>query len=87
MTCWTTSTRSKHLWIKLFALKILVRNEDVVMALLESLPTLYKHLIISIEAMPMKKPTRKFVMAHLMYELLKMNENESQSKDATLVLC
>lgn len=48
-----------------------MRNENDVMALLESLPTSFGYLIIDMKTMSMKEFTMDYVTARLMHELLK----------------
>lgn len=51
-----------------------MRDENIVMTLLESLSVSYEYLITTIETMPMKKLMIEYVMTRLMYELLKCKE-------------
>ena len=53
-----------------------MRNEDVDMTLLESLPPLYESLITILETMPMKELTKKYVTTCLMHKMSKWKENE-----------
>ncbi len=62
-----------------------MRDEDVVMTLLESLPPSYKYLITALETLPMQDLTMEYVTARLMHEVSKRKEKEPQGDDATLV--
>lgn len=64
-----------------------MRNEEVVMTLPENLQPLYEHLITTLEMMPMKKLTMKYMTACLMHEMFKRKENEPQDIDVAFVLC
>ena len=51
--------------VKRFAcLEELVKNEDVVMNLIKSLPPSYEYLIINLESIPMKELTMEYVTTH-----------------------
>jgi hypothetical protein len=71
---------------RLACLKIHVRKEVVVMISLESLPPIYIHLITALETMTMKELSMKYVMAHLMHEILKVNDKDPQGDDVEMVL-
>lgn len=45
-------------------LEELVKNEDVVMILIESLPPSYEYLITTLETVPVKELIMQYVMAH-----------------------
>ena len=68
--CWTTSTRSRHSQI-LACLEVHVRNENIVMTLLESLSTLFEYLITVIKTMSMKE----FIMEYVLQPLLAFLNN------------
>lgn len=89
----------KELTLQLAYLGISVREENIVMTLLENFPTSYKYLITTLEMMLMKEMTMGYVMAHLMHEMLKRKEKEprkrrrgngvmsKQSKQSTFTAC
>jgi hypothetical protein len=66
-------------------LEVPVKDEDVVMTLLESLPPSYEYLITPLETLPMKDLTMEFVTARLMHEVSKKKEKEPQGDDAAMV--
>ena len=66
----------KTLADQLLCLEVPVKDEDVVMTLLESLPTSYEYLITALETRPMKELTLEFVTARLMHEVSKRKEKE-----------
>ena len=70
---------------QLTCLEVLVRDEDVVMTLLDSLPSSYNHLITTLETRDMKELTLEFVTARLMHEVSKRKDNEPHDEDAALV--
>jgi hypothetical protein len=53
----------KALTDQLACSEVPVRDEDVVMTLLESLPPSYEYLIIALETLPMQDLTMEFVIA------------------------
>ncbi len=63
---------------QLACLEMSVRDEDVVMTLLESLPPSYEYLITALETLPMQDLTREFVTARLMREMSKRRAKEPQ---------
>ena len=75
----------KGLADQLACLEVPVRDEDVVMTLLESLPPSYEYLITALETMPMKELTMEYVTARLMHEMSKKKEKEPQGDDAAMV--
>ncbi len=75
----------KALVDQLACLEVPVRDEDVVMTLLESLPPSYEYLITTLETLPMQDLTMEFVTARLMHEVSKRKEKEPQGDDATMV--
>jgi hypothetical protein len=75
----------KALADQLACLEVPVRDEDVVMTLLESLPPSYEYLITALETLPMKDLTMEFVTARLMHEMSKRKEKEPQGDDAAMV--
>ncbi len=62
-----------------------MRDEDVVMTLLEGLPPSYEYPITALETLPMKDLTMAFVTARLMHEVSKRKDKEPQGDDATMV--
>jgi hypothetical protein len=70
----------KALADQLACLEVPMRDEDVVMTLLESLPPSYEYLITALETLPME-----FVTARLMHEMSKRRENEPQGDDVAMV--
>ena len=83
---WDDINKVKALVDSNACLEVCVRDEDIVMTLLESLPTLYKNLITALGIMPRNELTRKYMMACLIHVISKMNETESQDNDATMML-
>jgi hypothetical protein len=75
----------KALADQLACLEVPVRDEDVVMTLLESLPPSYEYLITALETLPMQDLTMEFVTARLMHEVSKRREKEPQGEDAAMV--
>jgi hypothetical protein len=75
----------KALADQLACLEVPMRDEDVVMTLLESLPPSYEYLITALETLPMQALTMEFVTARLMHEVSKRREKEPQGEDAAMV--
>ena len=75
----------KALADQLACLEVPVREEDIVMTLLESLPASYEFLITALETMPMKELTMEYVTARLMHEMSKRKEKEPQGEDVAMV--
>ena len=75
----------KGLADQLACLEVPVREEDIVMTLLESLPASYEFLITALETMPMKELTMEYVTARLMHEMSKRKEKEPQGEEVALV--
>jgi hypothetical protein len=75
----------KALADQLACLEVPVKDEDVVMALLESLPPSYEYLITALETLPMQDLTMEFVTARFMHEVSKRREKEPQGDDAAMV--
>ena len=63
-----------------------IRNEDIVMTLLESLSPSYEHLIIVLETIHMNEPTIEYVTTRLINEISKKNEKESQGNNGATML-
>jgi len=76
----------KALADQLACLEVPVKDEDIVMTLLESLPASYEYLITALETMPMKELTMEYVTARLMHEVSKRKEKEPQGDDAAMML-
>jgi hypothetical protein len=72
----------KALADQLACLEVPMRDEDVVMTLLESLSPSYKYLITALETLPMKNLIMEFVTARLMHEVSKKKEKELQGDAA-----
>jgi hypothetical protein len=62
-----------------------MKDEDVVMTLLDSLPPSFEHLITALETRPMKELTLDFITARLMYEVSKRKEKKPQGDDAAML--
>ncbi len=75
----------KALADQLACLEVPVRDEDVVMTLLESLPPSYEYLITALETLPMQDLTMEFVTTRLIHEVSKRREKEPQGEDAAMV--
>lgn len=75
----------KSLADQLTCLDVGVKDEDVVMTLLESLPPSYEHLITALETRPVKELTVEFITSRLMHEVSKRKEREPQGEDAAMV--
>ena len=75
----------KPLVDQLACLEVPMWEEDIIMTLLESLPTLYKYLITALEMLPMKELAMEYVMPRLIHEMSKHKEEEPQSKDVAMV--
>ena len=54
-----------------------MKNEDIVMTLLESLPASYEYLITTLKTMSIKNLSMDYVTMRLVHELLKHKENEA----------
>lgn len=61
-------------------LEVPVKDEDIVMTLLESLPASYEYLITVLEMIPMKEFTMEYVTTRLMHEVSKWKEREPKVK-------
>jgi len=70
----------KALADQLACLEVPVRDEDVVMTLLESLRPSYEYLITALETLTMQDLTMEFVIARLMHKVSKRREKEPQGK-------
>ena len=75
----------KSLADQLMCLEVPLKDEDIVMTLLDSLPPTYEHLITALETRPMKELTLEFVTARLMHEVAKRKEKEPQGDDSAMV--
>ncbi len=56
---------------QLVCLKISVREEDIIITLLENLPLSYEYLTTAIDTMPMKELTMDYMTTRLMHEMSK----------------
>jgi transposase InsO family protein len=68
----------KALADQLTCLEVPLRDEDVVMTLLDSLPPSYEYLITALETRPINELTMDFVTARLMHEMSKRKEKEKE---------
>lgn len=68
------------------SVEVPMRNKYLVMTFLESLGPLYEYLITALDMMLMKELIMVYMMARLMYEMSRRNNNELQEDDATMVL-
>ena len=75
----------KELADQLTSFEVPVREEDIVMTLLESLPSSFDNLIIALETLRLKDLTMEFVTARMMHEVTKRKEKGSHGDDAALV--
>ena len=71
---------------QLVCLKVPVRDENIVMTLLESLPTLYEYLITVMKTMSMNELTMNYITTRLMHEMSKRKEKWPQWKDVAMML-
>lgn len=55
------------------------------MTLFDSLPLMFKHLIITLETRPMKEVTLDCITARLMHKVSKRTEKKCQGDDATML--
>jgi transposase InsO family protein len=62
-----------------------VTDGDIVMTLLESLPSSYEYLIVAMESRPITELTLDYVTSRLLHELSRRKENESREDGAALV--
>ena len=77
----------KALTYQLVCLRVHVRNEDIVITLLDNLSTLYKHLITTFETIPIKELMMNYMTMHFMHKMLKRKKKKkSQGEDAAMVL-
>ena len=72
----------KELADQLTSFEVPVREEDIVMTLLESLPPSFDNLIIALETLRLEDLTMAFVTARMMHEVTKRKEKESHGDDA-----
>ena len=75
----------KSLADQLLCLDVPIKDEDLVMTLLDSLPTSYENLITALETRPMKELTVDFITARLIHEMSKRKEKEHQGDDSAMV--
>ena len=62
-----------------------MKDEDVVMTLLDSLPPSFEHLITVLETRLFSELTLDFITAGLMHEVFKRKEKEPQGDDAAML--
>ena len=74
----------KSLADQLTCLEMAIKDEDVVMTLLDSLPISYERLITILQTRSMKELTLEFITTRLMHEVTKKNE-ESQGDEVAMV--
>jgi transposase InsO family protein len=74
----------KELADQLMSFEVPVREEDIVMTLLESLPSSFDNLIIALETLRLEDLTMAFVTARMMHEVTKRKEKENHGDDAAL---
>jgi hypothetical protein len=71
---------------QLEALDVLVTDGDIVMTILESLPSSFENLIVAMETKDMKELTLTYVTSRLMHEVTRKKEHQNMTMDnATLV--
>ena len=75
----------KGLADQLVCLEAPLTDGDIVMTLLESLPTSYEYLITALETRAMKDLNLEYVTARLMHEVSKRKENETKEGGAALL--
>ena len=75
----------KSLADQLTCLEVPIKEGDVVMTLLDSLPPSFVHLITALETRPMNELTLDFITARLMHEVSKRKEKEPQGDDAAML--
>ena len=82
----------KALTVQLVYLESPMKNENIVMTLLENLPVSFEYFITVMETMLMKNLMlmkdlmMDCVTTHLMHEMLKCQKNKPQSENAFMVL-
>lgn len=57
-----------------------MRDNDIVMTLLESLSASYEYLITALETMQINELTIEHMMTHLMHKMLKNEDKKIQSE-------
>ena len=65
--------------------EVLLRGEDGIITLLDSLSSSSDYLIIALETRPFKELTMEFVTARFVYEESKRKEKESHGNDLVMV--
>ena len=76
----------KTLADEIMCLEVPVREQNIGMTLLESLPASYEYLITVLETMSIKDVIMGYGMARLMHEMSKRNEKDPQGKDVAMAL-
>ena len=75
----------KALADQLACLDVPMKEEDIVMTLLDSLPPSFEHLITALETLTLADLKMEFVVSRLMHEVSKRKEKGAQSGESTLV--
>ena len=75
----------KSLADQLTCLEVPMKNEDVVLTLLDSLPPSFDHLITALKTRLMSELTLDFITTRLMHEVSKRKEKELQRDDVTML--
>ena len=75
----------KSLADQLLVLEVPLRGDDVVMTLLDSLPSSFDYLIMALETRPFKELTMEFVTIRLVHEVSKRKEKEPRGNDLAMV--
>ena len=77
--------RVKALADQLNSAHVAIMDGNIVMTLLESLPSLYEYLIVAMESRPIQQLTLDYMTSQLLHELLRHKENESYDDTTTLL--
>ena len=64
---------------------VAINNGDIVVTLLESLPSSYEYLMIAMERSPIQELTLDYLTSRLLYELSRRKENESRGETSALL--
>ena len=76
----------KTLVDQLEALDVAVTEGDIVMTLLESLPSSFENLIVAMETKDIKELTLTYVTSRLMHEVTRKKENQNVAMDNTALI-
>ena len=71
---------------QLEALDVAVTEGDIVMTLLESLPSSFENLIVAKETKDLKELTLTYVTSRLMHEVTRKKENQNVAMDNTVLI-